>query len=99
MFSTAVCDLSMVLLNQSDSLTYAVSGDDNNVFVNGTSVSFYCSIGTLSGPNVTMCMDDGVWRPNPAEVRCNEDTSGKRTHCINKICHVMVLFQADVISP
>ena len=77
MFSTAVCNFPTILLNQSKSLTYGVSGDDNDVLVNGTTVFFHCFLGTLTGPNATTCMDDGVWRPDPAEVRCSAGTSGK----------------------
>ena len=39
--------------------------------VEGTNVIFGCSNGlVLSGPNVSTCMENGQWVPDPSEVKC-----------------------------
>ena len=39
--------------------------------VEGTSANFICPLGqTLTGPNSSMCMENGEWVPDPSEVGC-----------------------------
>ena len=38
----------------------------------GTTITFSCSPGLiLTGPNTTICMDNGQWEPGPGQVKCN----------------------------
>ena len=37
----------------------------------GTTITFSCSPGMiLTGPNTTICMDNGQWEPDPSQVKC-----------------------------
>ena len=37
----------------------------------GDIVNFTCANGlVLSGPNATTCMSNGLWEPNPRDVKC-----------------------------
>ena len=48
-----------------------VKGTNRTILVAGDSVSFKCYSGLLlSGPNMTTCMQDGMWYPDPREVEC-----------------------------
>ena len=39
--------------------------------IEGTTLSFSCSSGqTLIGPNVTVCTDNGKWKPDIKQVQC-----------------------------
>ena len=39
--------------------------------IEGTTLSFSCSLGqTLIGPNVTVCTDNGEWKPDTKQVQC-----------------------------
>ena len=39
----------------------------------GTIITFSCSPGlglVLEGPNISVCMENGEWEPDPMEVEC-----------------------------
>ena len=39
--------------------------------IEGTTLSFSCSLGkTLIGPSVTVCTDNGEWKPDTKQVQC-----------------------------
>ena len=39
----------------------------------GSSISFSCSDGSmLTGPNISICMENGRWNPDPGMVMCTE---------------------------
>ena len=48
-----------------------VNGYSDPAFV-GTNVTLVCSLPNhvLTGPNATICMENGKWQPDPREVRC-----------------------------
>ena len=47
------------------------SADRDDVFLKGTNITFTCPPGlVLSGPNTSMCMENGKWEPGTKEVKC-----------------------------
>ena len=49
----------------------------------GTTVSLYCPVGmVLNGPNMSTCIEDGIWEPDIREVTC----MGEKP--FNRIIHV-----------
>ena len=48
-----------------------VDFDDRQPALEGTAVSFSCPPGLmLNRPNMTICMENGEWEPDPREVKC-----------------------------
>ena len=50
----------------------SVSGSSNvDVIVEGTFITFKCFDGSVpTGPNISTCMEDGEWSPDPRKVLC-----------------------------
>ena len=48
--------------------------DSMNPAIEGTNVTFICAPGLiLNGPNISTCMRNGEWEPDPQKLRCLGD--------------------------
>ena len=50
---------------------YATALGYRNPALEDNNIAFSCAPGLiLTGPNTSLCMGNGEWEPNPAEVKC-----------------------------
>jgi hypothetical protein len=67
---TAECDSPIRLLSEESKRR--VIADYSHPALEGTNVSLSCPPGlVLTGPNASVCMENGEWEPDPSQVQCN----------------------------
>ena len=70
---TSVTIIILLTANCGDALDQSsvVSSDYTNQSLEGSTVNFTCPPGfILIGPNMSTCMGNGEWEPDPREVNC-----------------------------
>ena len=57
--------------NDDESIITTGYADDNYLALEGTNVTLNCPAGlTLTGPNLSTCIGNGEWEPDPRKAKC-----------------------------
>ena len=68
-------------------LTNALAVDYEDPALEGQNITFTCASSlTLSGPNISTCMENGEWEPDPREVECT-----------GECCYYTLNFESDYV--